>query len=494
MWSDDGAQAKRPTVLETMTRSRNRRRRIPARAPVRPLAAPALVAVLVFLTAARSADKQTTLVYPPFGHCLGIHKVTDFHRFIYLGTRTKLDDPTGIAAVKLRSKDDPSTESDDDELTVFGLNSGRCEIIFNTSIYEASLYGTCGSGTGQFRDPQGIAADEAGDVFVTDTGNDRVVRLLYAKDTLRWIKAFGSEGAGELQFDEPTGLALGPSGTLYICDTGNNRVVEMTSTGEPVRIITGDASRGVTLDAPRGIAVVEADDPWISRGRNFMVVSDRGGTRLLKFSREGEVEAELSASALPVKDARFESLALDFYGNVYATDRTGGRIHKLDHDLQYVTTFGQAGEGDGEFDEPRGITLWKRFGQIFVTERNGAQYLWIGTDIQDLEAGAGGESAPVMIRYFLTETSRVTVDVLDERGRTLRRLVNDRRRAIGPNTERWDRRLDDGGATAPPGTYVVRVEATPTYSSGKYFHDTAETEVVLPRTGGSPADRAPRAP
>ncbi len=449
-------------------------------APLR--VAPLLVA-LAFLTAARAGDTPTTLVYPPFGHCLGIHRVTDFQRFIYLGTRTKLDDPTGIAAVKLRSKDDLSTESDDDELTVFGLNSGRCEIIFNTSIYEASLYGSCGSGEGQFRHPLGIAADEAGNVFVADTGNDRIVRLLYSNDALRWIKTFGSRGQGELQFMGPSAIALGASGTLYVCDTGNDRVVLQSSSGEHITTITGDAGRGVRLDAPSGIAVVEADDPWVSRGRDFMVVSDMQGRRLLKFSREGRLEARLDARDLPVADARLEALALDFYGNVYATDRAGGRIHKFDFDLNYVTSFGRTGDGDREFDEPRGIALWKRFGQIFVTERTGAQYLWVGTEIQELAALPDADDpggVPVRLSYFLTETSRVTIDVLDSRGRELRRIVNNRRRAIGPNTERWDGRLGEGAARAPAGTYAIRVEATPTYSSGKYFHDTAEVEVILP--------------
>lgn len=453
-----------------------------ARAMNRLAAVALMVPAIAALTAARGDDTPSTLVYPPFGHCLGIHRVTDFHRFIYLGTRTRLDDPTGIAAVKLVSKDDPSTESDDDELTVFGLNTGRCEIIFNTSIYEASLFGECGSGEGQFRAPLGIAADPSGNVFVADTGNDRVVRLLYANDALRWVKAFGSEGAGDLQFNEPSAVALGASGRLYVCDTGNDRIVVMTPAGEPLETIEGDLSSGVRLEEPRGLAVVEADDPWISRGRDFVVVSDRDGRRLLKFSRQGDLKCSVEARELPVPDARVEALAIDFYGNVYATDRRGGRIHKFDDELRYIVSFGTRGTGDRELDDPKGITLWRRFGQIFVTERSGAQYLWIGTEIRDLTV-APGDASPngerMAISYFLTETSRVTIELLDSAGRTVHLLVNDRRRALGPNTERWDGRLGRGGAPAPPGSYTIRVQATPTYSSGQYFHDIAETGITV---------------
>src|SRR5579871_5513083 len=45
---------------------------------------------------------------------------------------------------------------------------------------------------------------------------------------------FGSPGAGPDQLNAPEGVAVGPDGNLYIADTGNNRVVEWTPTGQPV--------------------------------------------------------------------------------------------------------------------------------------------------------------------------------------------------------------------------------------------------------------------
>lgn len=434
---------------------------------------------LLLASSAWAAESEpTTLVYPPFGHCLGLHKVTDFHRFIYLGMRTELDDPTGVAAVKLLSEDDPATESDDDELTVFGLNTGRCEILYNVSLYEASIYGTCGSGTGQFLQPLAIAADERGNVFVADTGNDRIVRLHYSRGDVRWIKTFRSPDGDPTAFREPSGLALGSSGTVYVADTGNDRVVVMSPTGESLLVIGGDAAAGAALDGPSGIAVVEPDDLWIvSRGDDVLIVSDRGGKRLLKFTTGGALLGVLEADALPLANASFGYLAIDFYGSVYATDNANGCIHKLDRWLNYVTSFGRQGSGDAEFDHPRGITLWRRFGQIFVTERTGAQYLWVGTEIRNLSASPGtvtGTDDRVSLAYYLTETSRVTIELVDRGGEVVHTLVDDRRRALGPNTERWDVRRGSGGERLQPGDYVVRVTATPTYSSGVYFRDTAE--------------------
>ncbi|MBD3349479.1 MAG: hypothetical protein GF400_09855, partial [Candidatus Eisenbacteria bacterium] len=441
-------------------------------------------ALAAALSPALAAGEQTTLVYPPFGHCLGLHKVTDFHRFIYLGTRTELDDPAGIAAVKLDSNDDPSTAKDDDELTVFGLNSGRCEIIFNKSIYEASVYGECGAGRGQFRAPLGIAADENGNVYVADTGNDRVARLRYADGSLRWVSSFDLGDGGAPGLRRPSDIDLGASGRVYVCDTGNDRVAIASPSGELVRTIKGDEERALSLSRPAGLAVVEDGDEWFSRRRGFIAVSDLEGKRLSAFDLEGRLLHTVDATVTGSDDAGFGALAIDYYGNVYAVDGEGGRIHKFDRDFRYVTAFGETGNGDGEFDDPRGITLWRRFGQIFVTERDGAQYLWIGTDIENLAAEPDtldAEAPALELRYDLTETSRVTITLLDEEGEEVAVLVDNRRRRIGPNTERWGGSGRELPPALGPGRYTLAIEARPTYSSGRYFQHTAQIELVVGR-------------
>jgi DNA-binding beta-propeller fold protein YncE len=448
---------------------------------------PALVLLFValfgkgFFSRALDEYDPTTLVYPPLKHCLGIHRVTTFHLFVYLGTRTHFNDPEGLAAVKLRAKDDPASRSDDDELTVFGLNSGEGEIIYNTSLTQVKLYGDREIGAGQFRNPLGIAATPEGDVFVADTGNDRIVRLAYRNDALEYVKSFGSTGSSTRQFRSPSQIATGASGTLYVTDTGNDRIVLVTSEGEPLSEIRGDNAAGVALEGPTGLAVIEADDPWITNDLAFIVVSDRGGKRLLQFSREGRLLASV-AGGLPVANASFDYLAIDYYGSIYATDRTHCEIHKFDRNLNYVTSFGRCGTDDKELDQPRGITIWRRFGQIFITERAGAQYFWIGTEVQSLEvrpAEVTPRATKATIAYRLTEVSRVTVEVLDAEGHVACTLVQNRRRAIGDNMERWDGTAGRGRGDLAPGSYTVRVTARPTYSSGTYFHDTRETTVKV---------------
>ncbi len=433
-----------------------------------------------------------------------MHRVGPFQLFMYLGIRTQFDNPTGIAAVKLRSEDDLSTEQDDDELTVFGLNSGRCEIIYNTSLYSVKVFGTCGDRDGEFRNPLGIAADEDGNVFVADTGNNRVVRLLYENDELIFVKSFRVAGDDGEAFSEPSQIALGTSGTLYIADTGNDRIVLMSPVGEYLGEITGSASPaphgvntqpGLSLDGPVGLAVVERRADWTNRAEDSIVVADQGGTRLLRFDRSGRLLAELDGAELP-GTVSFDYLAIDYYGNVYATDRTGSCIHKFDRVLNHITSFGQSGKDDMELDEPRGITLWRRFGQIFVAERAGAQYFWIGTDIQrfSVEPGSIAQGAgKVRVSYFLTEVARVTLEVLDQDDNVIRTIVSNRRRAIGENVELWDtsaarrknpdnprgERFPQDHEPLEPGRYTIRLTARATYSSGTYISDTAKSPLKV---------------
>jgi flagellar hook assembly protein FlgD len=75
--------------------------------------------------------------------------------------------------------------------------------------------------------------------------------------------------------------------------------------------------------------------------------------------------------------------------------------------------------------------------------------------------------------------ARVTVELVDSDGDVVHTLVDNRRRATGENVERWDGKFGRHGGPAPPGVYTLRVSARPTYSSGEYFQDTAETPLTV---------------
>jgi predicted membrane-bound mannosyltransferase len=76
--------------------------------------------------------------------------------------------------------------------------------------------------------PRDIAIDSKNQLWVTDTGNDRI--QVYSLQG-QYIKTVGSSGKGDGQFDEPVGIDIGKDGTIYIADMYNKRVVELDPDG-----------------------------------------------------------------------------------------------------------------------------------------------------------------------------------------------------------------------------------------------------------------------
>jgi DNA-binding beta-propeller fold protein YncE len=73
--------------------------------------------------------------------------------------------------------------------------------------------------------PRDIAIDSKGNVFITDTGNKRIV--VYDENG-NYVSQFGSVGLEPGQLDEPVGVAVDKNGLVYIADTWNQRIQVMS--------------------------------------------------------------------------------------------------------------------------------------------------------------------------------------------------------------------------------------------------------------------------
>ena len=85
----------------------------------------------------------------------------------------------------------------------------------NNNGTQITTWGTHGSGTGQFDFPKGIAVDSAGDVYVADTGNDRVQKF---DGNGGFITSWGTHGQGPNQFVQPTAFDFDTSGNVFVVD------------------------------------------------------------------------------------------------------------------------------------------------------------------------------------------------------------------------------------------------------------------------------------
>ncbi|MGH7163985.1 MAG: hypothetical protein ACREIS_00495 [Nitrospiraceae bacterium] len=82
---------------------------------------------------------------------------------------------------------------------------------------------------GQLRSPWGIAVDGNGDVFVTDTGNQRVQKFDREGN---FLTQWGGFGGGDGQFNFPYGIAVDARGSIFVVDSGNTRVQQFLPSEE----------------------------------------------------------------------------------------------------------------------------------------------------------------------------------------------------------------------------------------------------------------------
>jgi hypothetical protein len=221
----------------------------------------------------------------------------------------------------------------------------------------------------------------------------------------------------------------------------------------------------VSFDRPIAVATVPEGDKLARGKRRRVVVVDRDGLRLRMLTVEGSVVAGRDAKTIDAK-AAFDDVDLDYYGNVFAVDRAGHRVHKLRDDLLPLDTFGTKGTGRGGFNAPRGIAIQRATGQVFVTEEDGGRYLWIGTDVRAFRA----EAAPgrVSFSFRLTEESTTTLAIKNAAGNTVATIFADERQPAGDVQGSWDG-TNAQGAAVPDGEYTAEMRARATYSSRSTF-------------------------
>ena len=398
-------------------------------------------------------DEPMTLVFPTWLHVWGIQKGEETYLRLLLGGRTSFDNPQGIAVTVLDAWDDPGDEADDDEVTVYGVNSGRGEIIYNTSMVSLGLYGSRGRGIGQFRSPHGIDADPVGNLVVADTGNDRIAVLFNNGRILSHITYLTAAAPGD-SFAAPYDVALVPDGSVWISDTGRSRLVRQSLTGETLDLI----DLGDRLGEPGAIALAHPEDRWSYFREYALFVAGRSGEEIVKLGPDGEIAARVTAADVGRSTMQAAYMTVDFYANLWVTDRHGHCLHKFDRNLNHLATFGRRGRGRKEFEGPRGLDIWPRFGQMFVSETRSAQYYWVGADVAELQAVQ--EGATLRLAYHLTEYAYLTVRVR-YRGGGLEELSRRRFRTVGQRSDSYE-------LTQDRPLIWVEVTVEPTYSSYTY--------------------------
>lgn len=403
---------------------------------------------MLFLLVLLFGYDPSTLTIPPFKHNFGFYRASKYYLQLFLGPGYDYADPQGIAAVKLKEHDDPKTKKDDDELTIFAVNAGKGHIVYNVGLEKVKVYGN----TDVFKEPKGIAATEDGLIAVADFGHRRVVILQYQGGKIDY--------AGEIALPgRPYDVCFDSKNNLFITDFDNSKIYVYAPDGSLLTTF-GVAGRSVgEIFQPMGIEVIDAEAPHNHFHDDFVVVSDKYGLRISKFSTAGRFIGSVQNYDIGLADARFLYIAVDYFGSIYVSDDVNDQIHKFDHDLHYIISVGRTGTGKGEFIAPRGLSIWRRYGQIFISEEEGGQYLWIGTDgfvVGCFPEEFNSQRPGTTLAIYLTQDAKLSIGIHDQLGERVRELVTGLIRSPGEFLIVWDG-LDDNGVLVPPGDYEFRI-------------------------------------
>ena len=268
----------------------------------------------------------------------------------------------------------------------WGVSDGKAEL----EVCKASCKaGIAGSGNGQMKAPYALAVDSKGDLWVADTGNDRVQEFNSKNE---YVSQIGKEGTAEGQFKEPKGIAVTASGELFVSDGANDRIEKFNEKGEfqaafgwgvsngeaKAETCTSGCKAGIAgsgageLNTPRGIAITITGKVW---------VADEGNSRIEEFSESGEYVT--AVGSVGSGDGQFkEPAAITIEastGDLWVSDSGNGRLQQLTSSGAYISSVGFKGTGNGQFEEPWGAAITST-GSIYVADvRNNRVERWVPT-------------------------------------------------------------------------------------------------------------------
>src|ERR1700722_18857096 len=199
--------------------------------------------------------------------------------------------------------------------------------------------------------PNGLALDLAGNLYVADTGNNHILKIL-PDGTVSTLDNAGVF-SGVSAMSSPQELAVDSSGNLYIADSGNNRVIEVSPSGAGTLVSLG----GFTLNNPQGLAVDNLGNIFIAdTGNNRIIEVTSSGSTLLSTA----LDSPISSASLsdPV------ALAIDTFNNLYIVDKGNNRV------VQVTAAPGLEGNTVSTYqslDAPVGVTVANN-GVIYIVD------------------------------------------------------------------------------------------------------------------------------
>lgn len=250
----------------------------------------------------------------------------------------------------------------DGSMYVLDTNNHRVQI-FDPSRNFVKTFGSQGSAPGQFNEPWGIAIAQDGAVFIADTWNHRIEKFDKDGNFLAQWGTFGDVGTAYdqnlLQLYGPRAVAIDKAGNVWVSDTGNERMIEFSANGEPLASYGGTGGDVGQFLEPVGLT--------IDKDGNFYV-ADTWNRRIQVFNSKFEPVRQIDVQAWDSQSVVNKPyIAVDAQGNIYVTDPEGFRIIKYSNDGKVRAVWGLPGGDLSQMQLPTGI-VFDSAGNIVVAD------------------------------------------------------------------------------------------------------------------------------
>jgi len=222
---------------------------------------------------------------------------------------------------------------------------------------------TITTGNNYLINPQGMSRDVAGNIYVADTGRRQI--LIYDASG-NYLRSIGPSGPG-WNFGSNVAVTVAADGSIFVLmrhqtETliGFNQVFKFTNAGDFISSWGAKGRAPGELWEPQGMTIGPTGN---------ILVAGFQGHNIVTYDQQGNLVEEFNGHNIqPGEFAHVRGAVVGENANLYVTDFWNQLVQVFDRYGLFLTTWGERGQGDGQyFNFPR-FTAANDLGQIYVSD------------------------------------------------------------------------------------------------------------------------------